>query len=166
MQSAPRSTPLQPGDATDAPAAETGRERLRSRLLIGAAALVLIASAAYGGRWFLVGRFLESTDNAYLQADNAVVAPKVAGYVATVEVVDNQTVAAGQVLARIDDRDYRIDLAQSEADVAQANAELENIAAQIEQQKARMAQMAAGLAHVMTGEAWFTVIAAVAVALA
>jgi len=147
MQSAPRSTPLQPVDATDAPAAETGRERLRSRLLIGAAALVLIASAAYGGRWFLVGRFLESTDNAYLQADNAVVAPKVAGYVATVEVVDNQTVAAGQVLARIDDRDYRIDLAQSEADVAQANAELENIAAQIEQQKARMAQMAAGLAQ-------------------
>ena len=86
MKSAPRPTALQPVETTDAPPAETRRERLRSRLLIGAAALVLIAGAAYGGRWFLVGRFLESTDNAYLQADNAVVAPKVAGYVTTVEV--------------------------------------------------------------------------------
>jgi membrane fusion protein, multidrug efflux system len=147
MQSAPRPTALQPVEATDAPAPANARERLRSRLLIGAAALVLIAGAAYGGRWFLVGRFLESTDNAYLQADNAVVAPKVAGYIATVEVGDNQAVSAGQVLARIDDRDYRIDLAQSEADVAQANAEMDNIAAQIEQQKARMAQMTAALAQ-------------------
>jgi membrane fusion protein (multidrug efflux system) len=146
MQSAPRPTALQPVEATDAPPAKVGtREKLRSRLLIGAAVLVLIAGAAYGGRWFLVGRYLESTDNAYLQADNAVVAPKISGYVATVEVADNQIVAAGQVLARIDDRDYRTDLAQSQADVAQANAELDNIAAQIEQQKARMAQMAAAL---------------------
>jgi membrane fusion protein (multidrug efflux system) len=148
MQSAPRPTAFQPVETTDAPTATAStRDRLRSRLLIGAAALVLIAGAAYGGRWFLVGRFLESTDNAYLQADNAVVAPKVAGYITTVEVGDNQTVAAGQVLARIDDRDYRIDLAQSEADVAQADAEMDNIAAQIEQQKARMAQMTAGLAQ-------------------
>jgi membrane fusion protein (multidrug efflux system) len=148
MQSAPRPTALQPVEATDTPTAPANtRERLRSRLLIGAAALVLIAGAAYGGRWFLIGRFLESTDNAYLQADNAVVAPKVAGYITTVEVGDNQTVTAGQVLARIDDRDYRIDLAQSEADVAQADAEMDNIAAQIEQQKARMAQMTAGLAQ-------------------
>ena len=145
MQSAPRPTALKPVETTDAPPAEIRRDRLRSRLLICAAVLVLIAGAAYGARWFMVGRYLESTDNAYLQADNAVVAPKVSGYIATVEVVDNQIVAAGQVLARIDDRDYRTDLAQSEADVAQANAELQNNAAQIEQQKARMAQMAAAL---------------------
>src|ERR1700722_12630083 len=107
MQSAPRPTALQPVEATDAPPAKVGtREKLRSRLLIGAAVLVLIAAAAYGGRWFLAGGYLEATDNAYLQADNAVVAPKISGYVATVEVADNQIVAAGQVLARIDDRDY------------------------------------------------------------
>jgi membrane fusion protein (multidrug efflux system) len=129
-----------------APATETGRrERLRSRLLLGAAVLILLAGTAYGGRWLLVGRFLESTDNAYLQADNAVVAPKVAGYIATVEVGDNQTVTKGQVLARIDDRDYRIDVAQGEADIAQANAELANTAAQIEQQKAKFAQAEAVL---------------------
>ena len=148
MQSAPRPSALQPVEDIDAPATETGRrERLRGRLLLGAALLILVAGAVYGGRWVLVGRFLESTDNAYLQADNAVVAPKVAGYIATVEVGDNQTVTQGQVLARIDDRDYRIDVAQSEADVAQANAEVGNIAAQIEQQKARLAQSQAGLAQ-------------------
>jgi len=148
MQSAPRPSALQPVEDIDAPANETGRrERLRSRLLLGAALLILLAGAIYGGRWVLVGRFLESTDNAYLQADNAVVAPKVAGYIATVEVGDNQTVTQGQVLARIDDRDYRIELAQGEADVAQANAELGNVAAQIEQQKARLAQAEAALAQ-------------------
>jgi len=148
MQSAPRPSALQPVEDIDTPATEASRrERLRSRLLLGAALLILLAGAAYGGRWLLVGRFLESTDNAYLQADNAVVAPKVAGYIQTVEVGDNQTVAQGQVLARIDDRDYRIDVAQGEADVAQAQAELGNIAAQIEQQKARLAQSQAGLAQ-------------------
>src|SRR5271168_4319047 len=102
MQSAPRPSTLQPVETADAsPARPAGRERLRRRLLIAAAALVLIAGAAYGARWFTVGRFLETTDNAYLQADNAVVAPKVSGYVAMVEVGDNQVVAAGQVLARI-----------------------------------------------------------------
>ena len=148
MQSAPRPSALQPVEDIDTPATEASRrERLRSRLLLGAALLILLAGAAYGGRWLLVGRFLESTDNAYLQADNAVVAPKVAGYIQTVEVGDNQTVTQGQVLARIDDRDYRIDVAQGEADVAQAQAELGNIAAQIEQQKARLAQSQAGLAQ-------------------
>jgi len=124
----------------------TGRERRRGPLLIGAATLILIAGAIYGGHWLLVGRYLETTDNAYLQADNAVVAPKVSGYVTAVDVADNQAVTAGQVLARIDDRDYRIEVQQGEADVAQANADLDNIAAQIEQQKARMAQAAASLA--------------------
>jgi len=148
MQSAPRPSALQPVEDIDAPVNETGRrERLRGRLLLGAALLILVAGTIYGGRWVLVGRFLENTDNAYLQADNAVVAPKVAGYIATVEVGDNQTVTQGQVLARIDDRDYRIDVAQGEADVAQANAEVGNIAAQIEQQKARLAQSQAGLAQ-------------------
>ena len=148
MQSAPRPSALQPVEDIDTSATEARRrERLRSRLLLGAALLILVAGAAYGGRWLLVGRFLESTDNAYLQADNAVVAPKVAGYIQTVEVGDNQTVTQGQVLARIDDRDYRIDVAQGEADVAQANAEVGNIAAQIEQQKARLAQSQAGLAQ-------------------
>lgn len=158
MSSASRPAPLQPLDfepeTTAATAAEGGREVWRKRLLAGLAILVLLAGGAYGARWFLVGRFLETTDNAYLQANNAVISPRVAGYVASVEVSDNQSVVPGQVLARIDDRDYRVEFAQAEADVAQANADVANIAAQIEQQNARMAQSSAALASA-TAEAEF-----------
>jgi len=122
------------------------KDKWRRRLLIGLAVVVTLAGGIYGVHWLTVGRFLETTDDAYLQADNAVVAPKVAGYVAAVEVTDNEMVAAGQVLARIDDRDYRVEELQSQADIAQANAELANTAAQIEQQKARLAQSEAALA--------------------
>jgi membrane fusion protein (multidrug efflux system) len=145
MQSAPRPTPLTPvADVPDAK--DDNRQKWRRRLLIAAAVVVVLAGAIYGVRWLLISRFLQTTDNAYFQADNAVVAPKVAGYIAAVDVADNQLVSAGQVLARIDDRDYRIEVAQSEADVAQATAELDNMAAQIDQQKARLAQANAALA--------------------
>jgi membrane fusion protein (multidrug efflux system) len=150
MQSAPRPIPAEhkapAQEAEIIPLPETGgREKWRTRLLIGLAILVLVAGGAYGARWYMVGRFLVTTDDAYLQADSAVVAPKIAGYIAEVSVADNQMVAKGQVLARIDDRDYRVEVAQAEADVAAANAELGNIAAQIDQQNARLAQSQAEL---------------------
>src|SRR5258708_36548308 len=65
-----------------------------------------------------------STDNAYVHGDVTSLAPKVAGYVMAVEVEDNQTVRAGDVLFRIDDRDYRARLAQAVANVEAAQARL------------------------------------------
>jgi membrane fusion protein (multidrug efflux system) len=115
------------------------RTRWRRPLMIGAVVLILLAAAVFGARWFLVGRYLETTDDAYLQADSITVSPKIAGYVADVAVGDNQQVTAGQVLVRIDDRDYKAELAQSEAQLASANADLRNVEAQIVQQKARLA---------------------------
>ena len=115
------------------------RTRLRKPLLIGVILVILVAGAVFGTRWFLVGRYLETTDDAYLQADSVTVSPKVAGYVAEVAVGDNQQVKTGQLLLRIDDRDYRADLAQTEAQLAAAKADLRNVDAQIVQQKARLA---------------------------
>jgi membrane fusion protein (multidrug efflux system) len=115
------------------------RTRWRRPLMIGAVVLIALAAAVFGARWFLVGRYLETTDDAYLQADSVTVSPKIAGYVAEVAVGDNQQVTAGQVLVRIDDRDYKAELAQSEAQLASANADLRNVEAQIVQQKARLA---------------------------
>ena len=81
------------------------RSRLRSAL-IGAGVLALLAGGGYYGHYYwTAGRFLVSTDDAYLQADNVIVSPKVSGYLSEVLVGDNQPVKAGQVLARIDDRD-------------------------------------------------------------
>src|SRR5690348_10697964 len=59
----------------------------------------LAAGAVYGYHYWTVGRFLETTDDAYLKADSTAVAPKVSGYIAKVLVSDNEKVAAGQILA-------------------------------------------------------------------
>jgi membrane fusion protein (multidrug efflux system) len=120
--------------------AAASRRRTRHLLLIGVGLSLVLAAAGFGARWFLVGRFLQSTDDAYLQADSAVISPKIAGYIAEVAALDNQRVAAGQVLARIDDRDLRAALDQSEAEVASAAADLRNVEAQIAQQESRLAQ--------------------------
>ena len=131
---------------SDAAAAIEQRTRWRRPLVIGAVAVFALAGIAFGAHWLLVGRYLETTDDAYLQADNMTVSPKVAGYVAEVAVRDNQTVHAGQILVRIDDRDYRAELAQSEAQLASAGADLRNAEAQIVQQNARIAASEAQVA--------------------
>ena len=81
-----------------------------------------------------------STDNAYIRGDVTSLAPKVAGYVTALEVEDNQTVRAGDVLFRIDDRDYRARLAQAVADVEAAQARLANVDAETQLQHALIRQ--------------------------
>ena len=81
-----------------------------------------------------------STDNAYVRGDVTSLAPKVAGYVTAVEVEDNQTVRAGDVLFRIDDRDYRARLAQAVANVEAAQARLTNVDAETQLQHALIRQ--------------------------
>jgi len=77
-----------------------------------------------------------ATDNAYIRGDVTALAPKVGGYVTEVDVADNQSVRVGDVLFRIDDRDYRARLAQAVADIASAEARLTFAEAQIELQHA------------------------------
>ena len=86
---------------------------LRKVLMAGVAAAVLAGAAWYGWDYWTVGRYLVSTDDAYVKADNTTVAPKVSGYLHEVLVGDNERVTAGQVLARIDQRDFRVSLAQA-----------------------------------------------------
>ena len=120
--------------------------RIAKRALMAGAALALLAGAvAYGIYYEKTGQYLEATDDAYLQADYTTIAPKVSGYIAKVLVEDNQPVTAGEVLARIDDGDYRTALDQAKADVATAQAEIANITAQIEQQHSMVEQADAGV---------------------
>ncbi|MGF6177774.1 HlyD family secretion protein [Ensifer sp. 4252] len=81
-----------------------------------------------------------STDNGYVRGDVTSLAAKVGGYVTAVEVDDNETVTAGQVLFRIDDRDYRARLAQAVANVDDAEARLTNVDAETELQHALIRQ--------------------------
>jgi membrane fusion protein, multidrug efflux system len=137
--------------ALPAPAGELLPEKLRSvrsslrlswrRIALLTGALLLVPAAGYYGHdYWTVGRFLQSTDDAYVQADSTIVAPKVSGYLSQVLVDDNQPVKAGQLLASIDDRDYKTALQQAEADVASAQADINNVKAALEQQQAVIAQ--------------------------
>src|SRR3984885_10136134 len=112
---------------------------LRRRPVLSAIGTLLLVSVLGGGYVYVdqTGHY-QSTDDAFVAARQSSVAPKVSGYISAVPVTDNQHVAAGEVIARIDDRDYRIALEQAEAQVAAAQASIENISAQLEVQNAQI----------------------------
>ncbi|WP_421936114.1 HlyD family secretion protein [Phenylobacterium sp.] len=115
--------------------------------MIGALVLSIL-----GTIWFVrhqeFGRFQQSTDNAYLAADSVVVAPKIAGYVDAVLVVENQAVQSGQPLLRLDTRDYRAQASQAAAQIAIALAGGETLRAQRREQEAAIEE-----AHAQLGAA-------------
>ncbi len=90
--------------------------------------------------WWLDARRFESTDDAFIDAHSVQISAQVSGAIVDIPVTDNQLVAAGAVLAKLDDRDYRAALAQAKGQVDQANANIENLGAQIEAQQARVDQ--------------------------
>ena len=118
------------------PVAPSKRDRIRRTLIAGAAAALLATASWYGWDYWTVGRFLVSTDDAYVKADNTTIAPKVSGYLNQVQVGDNEHVKAGQVLARIDDRDFKVALDQAKSDVAAAEAAVASKRAQLDVQQA------------------------------
>ncbi len=118
----------------------------RLLLVLGIAVLLIAAVGTYGRYYWTVGRFLVSTDDAYVEADSTIIAPQVSGYLSAVLVADNQPVRAGQTLAKIDDRDYVAALDQAKADVATARADIENATAALQQQQAVIAQARATVA--------------------
>jgi membrane fusion protein, multidrug efflux system len=119
---------------------------IRRAALALALALGVAGAADFGHGYWTTGRYLETTDDAYVKADSTIVAPKVSGTIAQVLVGDNEKVAAGQVLARIDDRDFRTALDQARADVAGSEAAIRNLDAQIALQQPVIAQGSADVA--------------------
>ena len=117
---------------------------MRLRLLLIAPA-VLIAAAAASIYYWRVARFHVATDDAYVQADSTLVASRVPGYVSEVLVNDHQEVRVGQVLARIDDRDFRAAYDQSQATLQAARAQLANTNAELARQPSIIAQAQAQL---------------------
>ncbi len=117
------------------------------RAAFGLALAIGVAVAGdYGYDYLKTGRYLESTDDAYVKADSTIIAPKVSGYIAKVLVSDNERVRAGQTLAEIDDRDFKTALEQAKADVAAAEASVRNIDAQLELQQPIIEQSTADVA--------------------
>jgi membrane fusion protein (multidrug efflux system) len=119
----------------------------RRRLIVAAiASAALIGGLLWGWNYWTVGRFLISTDNAYIGADMSIIAPRVAGYVAKVPARANARVNAGDVLVILDDGDYRIAAGQAEARVATQDATIARLGQQIVAGEAAVAQGRAAIA--------------------
>ena len=124
-----------------------GMQWLRQHLLLAVAAPVAAALAAAGGAYYWTfARFVVSTDDAYVQADSTLVAPRVSGYVAQVLIEDHQPVKSGQVLARLDERDFHAAWDQTRADVQASEAEVGDLQAQLAEQRATIARARASVA--------------------
>lgn len=106
------------------------------RHLVSIAGIIsLLAGAILFGWWITNGRFIQSTDDAYVGGDITVVASKMPGYIAQIAVRDNQSVKKGDVILRLDNWDYCAVVAQLRAKVARSKAQLENIHASLAMQQ-------------------------------
>jgi membrane fusion protein (multidrug efflux system) len=133
------------GSESESPRSSPLRSRkVRLGLLIGALAIL-----AAGLWWYLghqsYGKYQQSTNDAYIQADSVVVAPKIGGYVDRVFVAENQSVRAGQALALLDPRDYRSQASQIQAQIEASRATADTVRAQVGEQQAALAQAQAQL---------------------
>ncbi len=124
----------------DSPASPVKRGGAR-KLLLGAAALAVLAAGGwYGYDWWIDGRFMVETDDAYVGADMATMAPKVSGYVASVPAQQNMRVKAGDPLVTLDDGDYRLALAAADGKIATQQASIARFDRQIAAASAQISQ--------------------------
>jgi len=123
------------GEGDDKPRRELLR-RHPFAFVVGLILLVMTAAGVY--LYWDYAQHFQTTDDAFIAARQFPIAPKLSGYLTAVPVTDNQHVVAGDVIARIDDRDYRVALEQAQAQVASAEAGIQNIDAQINVQQAQV----------------------------
>jgi membrane fusion protein, multidrug efflux system len=121
---------------------ERPRSRPRRRLLLVLAVIVVIALTVAAYIWWQYARQFETTDDAFIDTRIVTVSPQIAGAIVDVPVDDNQSVDAGAVLARIDERNYRAAFDQAKAQVDQAQATIDNLKAQVAAQQAKIDQAA------------------------
>jgi membrane fusion protein (multidrug efflux system) len=119
----------------------------RKQLLAAGVSLVALSTAAFGYHWETVGRFIETTDDAYVGGDVTSIAPHVAGFVSEIDVNDNQHVQKGQLLMRLDNRDFRAAEDHARAVVANKEAVLADLQAKYAAQQSSVREAGAELAE-------------------
>jgi membrane fusion protein, multidrug efflux system len=129
--------PVQPKQQQQAPAKKRGNGSLLRWCILG---IVLAAASIVGYQWWNRLQTLEETDDAYITGHSHPISFRVTGTVSEVLVDDNQTVKAGQPIARLDPNDYQVQLDQAQADLERANAQVTQSTAQVSQAEAQSAQ--------------------------
>jgi membrane fusion protein, multidrug efflux system len=143
--SRPANRPVVPVGAPPPRSAPVRRRPVKRLVLVA----LLLAAAGYGGqlgyRWWTEGRFMVRTDDAYVQGDITLLAAHAEGYVASVEVINNQEVRAGDVIARLDDGDYRLAREAAQNRLATQDSAIARIGRQIEAGQSGVARAQAAL---------------------
>lgn len=124
------------------------RESTRKRLMLALCVVAVLGAAGYGAWWATTGRYHQSTDNAYVEAEIVHIAPKVEGYVAEVLVRDNQAVKQGDLLLKLDESDYRAKLAEAEALLESRRGMARAVQASLKSQQLSIQEAQAGLESV------------------
>jgi len=140
------SSTLTARDTATAPAKTRTSFSLRRAALVGVALAAVAGGAWYGNNWWQTGRFIESTDDAYVGGNVTSISAHVPGYIAAILVGDNERVKAGQVLVRLDQRDYQAAVDRAQATVAARSGTLDSLRAQYSEQQAVIQQQEANVA--------------------
>ncbi|MGX1306847.1 membrane fusion protein (multidrug efflux system) [Amorphus suaedae] len=128
------------------------RKKSRKRLVLFAILVAALGFGVYeGNHWWTVGRFELSTDDAYLDSDMSVLSAKIGGYVASVDVDENQHVRTGQVIARLDDGDYRLAVEAARNKIDMQEATIDRIDVQIAAARAKIDEARANLDSAQAG---------------
>jgi len=150
----PRAEMRSEAPAETKPAVSRARSlpKIGKRLALMSAVLVALAAGGYfGANWWINGRFVISTDDAYVRAHNTTLASKISGYVASIPVNDNQRVREGEVIATIDDGDYKLAADAAREKVATEQATVDRIGRQIVAQAANVDEAKAQLQSAEAG---------------
>ena len=155
---APIETPAVPSPAAPpqavSPAAITAaapKSGKRKRVMMGVGLLLALAAAGYATHYFIVGRFLVSTDDAYVRANSTMLGARVAGHIVEILPRDNALVGKGEVIFRIDDGDYQIAVDAARTRIATQEATIARIGRQVGAQQSAVEQAQANLVSAEAG---------------
>jgi membrane fusion protein (multidrug efflux system) len=121
------------------------RFTFKQRVLLGVTLIAAVGGAWYTFDWWMIGRFLQDTDDAYVGGNVTPISPHISGFIAEIAVKDNQLVKAGQLLIRLDDRDVRAAADHADAILQQRKAALSSLRAKYELQRTTIQQASADL---------------------
>ncbi len=136
----------------DDPAATQPQKKMTRKVILAAALVAALSVGGwYGNYWWTAGRYLVSTDDAYVGAKNTTLSAKVSGYVDAVLVEDNAAIHAGDVIAKIDDGDYRLAVDSARGKAVTQQATIDRIGKQVAAQQAAIDQAKSQLASAQAG---------------